>query len=123
MQMYLMTASHPIFGSNAGFFESDCGKAKIDLAKIPKSRVFDTHTVTAMDKIHQVKLPVPEMSFKDGDDAYERNAAARDAMRTRELVIAGSIPKEAVEEVDALAGTVRRGYVKDADGLFKKPVI
>jgi hypothetical protein len=112
------TTSHPIFGSSAKLFESDRGVATVDLARISKSRVFDTHTDAAMERIHEVEDPNPTLPYAEGDDAYERNSAARDAMRTRELVVAGDIPLDAITAVRDKNGD----YVRDPDDQrFHRP--
>ncbi|HLO93077.1 MAG TPA: hypothetical protein VK195_02065, partial [Burkholderiaceae bacterium] len=112
------TTSHPIFGSSAKLFESDRGVATVDLARISKSRIFDTHTDAAMERIHEVEDPDPTMAYVDGDEDYERNSAARDAMRTRELVVAGDIPPDAITAVRDRNGPYARSL---ADQRFHRP--
>jgi hypothetical protein len=110
------TTDRPIFGSSGKLFESDEGVATVDLAKISKSRIFDTHTTEAMARIHG-KDPDPTMPYAEGDERFEKNSAARDAMRTRELVVAGGIPDEAIVEVtDKLSP-----YLKGRKGKFQPP--
>jgi len=111
------TTDHPIFGSSAKLFESDKGVATVDLARISKAKIFDTHTLPATGRIHNIQKPVPEMPYRDGDDLFERNSAARDAMRTRELVVAGGIPDEAITAVKDKGGS----YIKGASGRFQTP--
>jgi hypothetical protein len=110
------SSESPIFGSSAAPFLGDHGEATIDLAKISKSKIFDTQTKEALKKIHNIETPDPDMEFKEGDDLVERNAAARDAMRTAELLIAGDVP------LDAMVGVKAGGmdYTKDGqDNKFK----
>jgi hypothetical protein len=58
------------------------------------------------------------LPYAEGDDAYERNSAARDAMRTRELVVAGDIPLDAITAVRDKNGD----YVRDPDDQrFHRP--
>jgi len=109
------TTDRPIFGSSAKFFEGERGAASVDLAKISKSKIFDTHTPEAMERIHGLKEPDPDMDFVEGNEDVERNSAARDAMRTRELVVAGGIPDEAISSV-SVSG---EDYVKGPSGKFK----
>lgn len=111
------TTEHPIFGSSSALFEGEKGKATMDLARLSKSRTFDTHTATAMGRIHGIQRPIPKLPFKESDDFFERNSAARDAMRTRELVVAGGIPDEAVVRVNALGVEYRKG----THGKFQTP--
>ncbi|WP_293112761.1 DUF4157 domain-containing protein [Moorena sp. SIO4G3] len=113
------TTDHPIFGSSAKLFEDKkTGVATVDLAKISKSRIFDTHTSKAMESIHSIPDPDPKMKFIENSDEVERNSAARDAMRTREVVVAGSIPEDAIIAVRAEGVD----YIKkEDDGRFYKP--
>ncbi len=111
------TTKHPIFGSTAKFFEDPTGMAKIDLALIPQERVVDTHQPVAYKRITKHDTPDPEMPFQEGVPAWERNSAVRDAMRTRELVIIGSVPSAAVvgfSTLDTNSG-VRTHYEPDID--------
>ena len=109
------TTDRPIFGSSAKFFEGNSGTSIVDLAKISKSKIFDTHTPEAMERIHGLKEPNPDMAFVEGNEDVERNSAARDAMRTRELVVAGGIPDEAISSV-SVSG---EDYIKGPSGKFK----
>jgi uncharacterized protein DUF4157 len=113
----LTTTDRPIFGSSAKNFEGEHGVATIDLAKIPKKRVFDTHTAESIKKIHDVDDPVPDMPYVQGDDRVARNSAARDSMRTREIVVSGDIPDE------ALVGFGKKGNMHKKTGPKKfRPV-
>jgi hypothetical protein len=110
------TTKHPIFGSTAKYFEDPQGMAKIDLALIPKQRVVDTHQPVAYKRITKHDAPDPDMPFQEGVPAWERNSAVRDAMRTRELVIIGSVPSAAVVGFSTPdAGGGRKHYAPDID--------
>lgn len=109
------TTIHPIFGSTGSLFESDRGVATVDLARISKERIFDTHISPAMKLIHDIDNPQPEMPFKEGDEKYERNSAARDAMRTREVVIAGDIPLDAIIDIESKIDP----YIKGKNAKFQ----
>lgn len=109
------TTERPIFGSSAKNFEGEHGVATVDLAQISKNKVFDTHTPEALKKIHNIEKPNPDLPFKEGDEHVERNAAARDAMRTREVVVAGDIPDRAIARVKVEG----KEWVKSLDGTFK----
>jgi hypothetical protein len=115
----MTTTKHPIFGSTGKLFEGKDGVATIDLAQISKSKVIDTHDPKAYKRISGVDEPDPTMSFAQTPE-FEKNVAARDAMRTRELVIAGDVPDEAITGVSQKDGQNRINYVKD-NGKFKKP--
>jgi hypothetical protein len=111
------TTDRPIFGSSAKPFEGEHGVATVDLAKISKNRVFDTHTPKAIKQIHNVDDPNPDMPFVENNEEVERNSAARDAMRTRELVVAGDIPLDAITGVKAQGAN----YIKGPSGKFQPP--
>jgi hypothetical protein len=113
------TTKHPIFGSTAKKFGSGHSVATIDLAHIPRLKLFDTHTAAAMKRIYAIDDPVPDMPYAEGVKLYERNSAARDAMRTREIVVAGDIPLEAII---AVKDEIGRDYERaDARSKFKRP--
>ena len=103
------STKHPIFGSTGqDFFQGRKedkinAVAKIDLAKIDSATVYSTYSKNAMralfDKIEpeydQDKNPMDYQNEVDKN----KNAAARDSMRTREIVISGPIPKTAIVEI------------------------
>lgn len=107
----------PIFGSSAKPFEGEHGVATVDLAQISKNQVFDTHTPEALEEIHGIEDPDPHMPFVEGSDEVERNSAARDAMRTREVVVAGDIPNQAITAVKQQGVE----YMRSMDGKLKPP--
>lgn len=111
------TTRHPIFGSTAKYFEDPTGMAKIDLAVIPKERVVDTHQPRAYTRITTLGAPDIDMPFQEGVLAWERNSAVRDAIRTREVVIIGSVPSGAVVEFSTPdgGGGARKRYAPDID--------
>jgi hypothetical protein len=119
------TTEHDIFGSTGMNFEGEHGKARIDLAKIAKNRIIDTHTPEAFAAITGVKRPDPYMPFSE-DPQVGPNSAARDSMRTRELVVLGNmgIPPEAVEAYRRKEGDRRGGggtamdFVRVTGGLL-----
>ena len=116
---------HPIFGSTGQDFYQAPQKdlinavAKIDLAKIDSSKIYSTYSKKAMESLYgsSDKNPsgipngIPQYgktyafdSEKDKNKVpqsmeFEINAAARDAMRTREIIIDGPIPKKAIVEI------------------------
>jgi hypothetical protein len=121
------TTEHDIFGSTGMNFEGEHGKALVDLAKISKNRIIDTHTPDAFHEITGVRRPDPYMPFSD-DPMVSRNSAARDSMRTRELVVLGNmgIPPEAIESYRRKEGG-RGGESEPIDfmrsgGKFHHPV-
>lgn len=123
------TTKHPIFGSTAKYFQDPQGIAEIDLALVPAERIVDTHQQRAYKRITKRDAPDPDMPFNEGNDEWERNSAVRDAMRTREVAIIGSVPPAAVvglhwQEWDGDTLRIRR-HVPDIDhgqfGRFVDP--
>lgn len=91
---------HTIVGSTAAlFYRQEKGDIIIDASKVPQAARVDLHSLGAVREIFGVTDVNPTMAFAEGDDAYERNAAARDTVRTREILVAGSVPKAAVVAV------------------------
>ena len=113
---------HPIFGSGGSDFF--CAKyrrfisavAKIDLAKIPGDvHIYSTYSKKAMGELFRTSrtglgqevVPQTEGDLVDknkinreiSQDDFDKNSAARDAMRTREILIDGPIPKSAIVAV------------------------
>jgi hypothetical protein len=91
---------HMIVGSTAAlFYRQEKGDVVIDASKVSKDARVDLHSLDAVKKLFGVTEVKPTMAFKEGDEAYEQNAAARDTVRTREILIAGAVPKDAVVAV------------------------
>jgi hypothetical protein len=91
---------HMIVGSTAAlFYRQEKGDIVIDASKVERDARVDLHSLDAVKKIFKVSEVKPKMPFVEGDEAYEQNAAARDTVRTREILIAGSVPKAAVVAV------------------------
>jgi hypothetical protein len=91
---------HAIVGSTAKlFYDQAKGDVIIDAAKVDQKARVDLHSLDAVKKLFGVDEVKPTMPFQEGDDSYERNAAARDTVRTREILIAGAVPKAAVVAV------------------------
>jgi hypothetical protein len=107
------TTKHPIFGSTGKYFEDPTGVAMLDLAKIAQARVVDTHQPEAYKRITGRDAPDPDLPFREKDPDVEKNAAVRDAMRTRELAIIGSVPQEAIVGVEAETAEGRTQYGYD----------
>lgn len=91
---------HAIVGSTAKlFYDQAKGDVIIDASQVDQKARVDLHSLDAVKKLFGVDEVKPTMPFQEGDDSYERNAAARDTVRTREILIAGSVPKAAVVAV------------------------
>lgn len=90
----------PVFSTRGTEFRSLFGQVIIDLAKIDASQIFDIHTpdslfyfsVSAQNLIQTGKSRASPNQTLSG----ERLLAALDAIRTREVLIKSTIPKEAV---------------------------
>ena len=70
----------------------------IDALKVDRERRVDLHSLDAVLKLFGVADVNPTMAFEESDN-YERNAAARDTVRTREILMADHVSKEAVVAV------------------------
>ena len=92
---------HPIFGNSAHDFYR--GKkddpidavAKIDLIQVGLDNVYSTYSKKAMKDLYGLDEP----TYLKDEVNTDTNRAARDAMRTREIVINGPIPKKAIVEI------------------------
>jgi hypothetical protein len=89
-----------IVGSTGAlFYRQEKGDVIIDASQVlPKARV-DLHSLEAVEKLFGVTDVNPTMPFVENNEAYENNAAARDTVRTREILIAGSVPAKAIVAV------------------------
>lgn len=98
------TTQNSIFGSTGtDFYFPTNGQVIVDLAKIKQADIYDVHAIPAIiDTITEKDLRWdlkynPEEQQQTLD--YEKNAAARDTVRTRELVIHGEVPKDAIVQM------------------------
>jgi hypothetical protein len=109
------TSKKRIFGSTgAEFYDPANGQAIVDLAKVAQARIYDVHTAQAVTGIITPAELRWGMQFVEGDDDYERNAAARDTVRTRELLIEGLVPGAGI--VSLRRANVHGGAWRDLDG-------
>jgi|GEM_PF-6815080 len=113
------TSKKRIFGSTgAEFYDPANGQVVIDLAKIAQERIYDVHTAQAVNGIITLQPLRWGMQFVEGDDDYERNAAARDTVRTRELLIEEAVPGAAI--VTLRRSSRHGGAWRDLDGTTLK---
>jgi hypothetical protein len=113
------TSTRRIFGSTgAEFFDSANGQAIVDLAKVAQASIYDVHAAQAVTGIITPAELRWGMQFVEGDDDYERNAAARDTVRTRELLIEGLVPRAGI--VSLRRANVHGGAWRDLDGGVAK---
>lgn len=91
------TTLAPIFGSTGtDFYNPENGQIIVDLARIGTDHLHDVHTKRAIDgKITNQPLRWG-MQYVEGDPDYNANAAARDTVRTREVLVAGVVPESAI---------------------------
>lgn len=91
---------HKIVGSTGKeFYNPENGDVIVDAAKVPRERRVDLHSLDAVKKLFGVTEVKPTMPFAEGNDEYEQNAAARDTVRTREILVANQVAPEAVVAV------------------------
>lgn len=113
------TSKKRIFGSTGSeFYEPANGQAIVDLAKVDQARIYDVHTAQAVTGIITPSELRWGMQFVEGDDDYERNAAARDTVRTRELLIEERVPGTGI--VSLRRANVHGGAWRDLDGSVTK---
>jgi hypothetical protein len=97
-----------IVGSTGAlFYRQETGDVIIDAAKLNISALVDLHSLDAVLKLFEVADVQPTMPFSENSEAYERNAAARDTIRTREILVAGSVPRAAVLAVRLSSATAK----------------
>ena len=90
----ITSTRHNIYGNTGENFNNN-GYIIIDLSYVPKKMIVDVHTPDAMMKILKMKGPDYDGSFGLGAKSSEQRAA-RDTMRTREVLIEHSIPLRAI---------------------------
>ncbi|MBB5065338.1 hypothetical protein [Granulicella mallensis] len=96
------TSKHIYGSTGANFYSPQTGQVLIDAAVIPQDDLVDVHSPMAMATILGVEEYDWTLEFKEDDQSYQAMAAARDAIRTREIVVHGSIPNHAIARIRAL---------------------
>jgi hypothetical protein len=96
------TSKHIYGSTGANFYSPQTGQVLIDAAVIPQDNLVDVHSPMAMAQILGVEEYDWTLEFSEDDDSYQAMAAARDAIRTREIVVHESIPNHAVARIRAL---------------------
>ncbi|MCP8467000.1 hypothetical protein NK553_23880 [Pseudomonas sp. ZM23] len=90
----------PVFSTRGTQFRSLFGQVIIDLAKVDASQIFDIHTPDAMFYFSVSSQDLIQVrktrASPDQTLSGEQLLAALDAVRTREVLIKSTIPKEAV---------------------------
>ena len=94
------TTFHPAYSTRGEEFRSVFGKVIIDLAHVPGADIFDLHTPDAL-AIFNTTAATVHATDVDGRPTHrslhdEELLAARDVIRTRELLIHGTVPDAAV---------------------------
>ena len=96
------TSKH-IYGSTGkNFYTPSHGQVLIDAAVIPQDDLVDVHSPMAMSKMLNMTSATKydwTLEFSETDTSYQNMAAARDTIRTREIVVHGAIPKEAIAQI------------------------
>ena len=90
------TTINPIVGSTGTpFYVLQKGQVIVDLAKIDQDYIYDLHALSMLDKLMSGKAIRWDLEYVDVD--FEINAAVRDTLRTREILIYDIVlPKEIV---------------------------
>ena len=94
------TTDNPIFGSTGDdFYDPKKGQVVIDLALIKKENIYDVHSIPAIRKVittTDLRFDMKyDLNAEEQTPQYEKNAAARDTVRTREILVHHEVPKEA----------------------------
>jgi hypothetical protein len=120
-------SNHPAISTQGTAFHSIYGAVVIDLARVPRDQIFDIHHPDIAARVFGI--PVEQLldhgaqhGSPAGDYAGEKYLGLRDVLRTRELLVAGSIPFAAVyapvrrQRLLAVAGNNanRRRALRDA---------
>lgn len=89
-----------IYGSTGkNFYTPQNGQVVIDAALIPQDDLVDVHSPMAMAKMLGVTNFDWTLEFSETDKSYQAMAAARDAIRTREIIVHGGIPPAAIARI------------------------
>ena len=93
------TSKH-IYGSTGkNFYTPSHGQVMLDAALIPQDDLVDVHSPMAMSRMLKLKKYDWTLEFSETDASYQAMAAARDAIRTREIVVHGAIPPQAIAKI------------------------
>lgn len=93
----LTSTRRMIFGSaGADFYVPKKGRIVVDAAQLETEQIYDVHTLPAIAKIIANKDLEFGVKFEEGNDEKNRNAAARDTVRTREVLVLRHVPKGAI---------------------------
>lgn len=93
------TSKH-IYGSTGeNFYTPSHGQVLLDAAIIPQDDLVDVHSPQAMSRMLNMKKYDWTLEFSETDASYQTMAAARDTIRTREVVVHGSIPQQAIAKI------------------------
>jgi len=94
------TTFRTVYSTLGEEFQSVFGKVIIDLAYVPGASIYDIHTPEALDHFDTngdaLLNPVAHVKASQRSLADEQHLAARDVIRTREVLIRGQVPFEAI---------------------------
>lgn len=109
------TTRNPIFGSTGDtFYDPVKGQVIVDLARVDQARIYDVHSAKAVNQVITTSDLRWGVQFDPGAPAYEKNAAARDTVRTRELLVEEKVPASAI--VSIRKADKHGGEWRDLDG-------
>lgn len=113
------TTSRTVYSTRGEEFTSVFGKVIIDLAFVPGQDIYDLHTPDALHHFGitgDTLLAPPSTSHLSAAQrglAEEKNLAARDVIRTREVLIRGSVPFAALRFKDLGKNVVAISHTGD----------
>jgi hypothetical protein len=97
-----VSPNRPAYSTRGTVFVSMYGTAYIDLAFVPNDSIYDVHRPDTSGNrlgIESKDLTTRDTAYPAKNHADEKYLALRDTIRTRELLIKGSIPNNAVKKV------------------------
>lgn len=113
----LTTTKHKIYGNKGEpFLKDQNGYIVVDLARIPKEHIYDVHTAAGLSKA----AGIPETVFKESiskeaaNEITPQDRAARDTIRTREVLVRGAIARDAIVYYSGDVGAKKYDHPKDA---------
>lgn len=87
----------PIFGATGKwFYDQKTGQVVIDLSQVPQKQIVDVSSKRARDRFMKTTKLDWTLKFREDNLNYQRMAAARDTVRTGEVLVHDRIPRSAI---------------------------
>ena len=113
----LTSTKYPIYGNSGASFV-DYGLVSVDLALLEKDKIVDVHDPRSINDLLKMddKAIKESMSGQNTQDIFKK--AARDVVRTREVLVFGDIPLSAITPF-GLGQDAKIDYPVDAAAVWK----